>query len=131
MKRGTSKFSSFIFIFTVVMLLLRPSIIFSSNNFQAILAGADVRAWEIQKIVKKRPETVRISNIISEEDEGLASKNSFLFFYIYANKKWLFSLLIALSSILTQSLYFLKQRSALFKIAPGNARYLALSIIRI
>lgn len=131
MKGGKNIFLNSVFIFTVIILLLRPSIIFSFANIQAVLSAPHVTAWEMQKIVKKRPETVRISNIISEELKGFTSKNLFLFFYLYANKKWLRDLFYALSSLLSQSLCFLRKRSVLFDISPGNERYLAVSVIRI
>ncbi len=131
MKGGKNIFLNSVFIFTVIILLLRPSIIFSFANIQTVLSAPDVRAWEMQKIVKKRPETLRISNVISEELKGFTSKSLFLFFYLYANKKWLRDLFYALSSLLSQSLCFLRKRSVLFDISPGNERYLAVSVIRI
>jgi len=131
MKGGKKILFKSVFIFAVIILLLRPTIIFSSNNYQAILSAPDVRAWQLQKILKKKPENFRISNIISKENEDLTLKTPFLFFYLYQKKAWLHALLIALSFTLSRSLCFVKRRSALFEISPSNERYLAISVIRV
>lgn len=128
--RNNILFSSF-FVFTVIILLLRPVIIYGSNSLQSFLSAAETKAFGIRSIVKKRRDTVRLSNIISKENEDITIINRFSSFFLFFNKKWLSKILTALSFLLSQFTLLLKKRATLFEIVPDNHHYLALSVIRI
>ncbi len=131
MKGRRSILLSWFFSFTVIILLLRPAIIFSSDTLQSTINIAESSAAGIQNILKKRREIVRIGNIISKENKDVIIADNLSVFFLFANKKWLRKLLFALSLLLSQFIFLIRKRATLFEIVPSNHHYLALSVIRI
>ena len=130
MKGSYKTFTSFLFFFAVAILLIRPIIIFSSNTAHLLINVSVSKSFEIQKVVKKRRETVRLNNMITKEVEEITLANSVTSFLIIAQKIWLQKVLLALSSLLSLFTFF-KRRSTFFEIIPDNHHYLALSVFRI
>lgn len=123
--------SRYLFMFAVVILLLRPSIIFSSTTVQNLLVSVGSGVAAVKDFVKKRREPARIGNIITRDVEKITIENKQLPFSLFAVKNWLSKLLLALSLLLSQFIFLIRKKGTLFEIVPNNQHYLALSVIRI
>ena len=120
-----------VFVLTVILLLLRPAIIFSSHTLSSILWSTEARTVAIGKIIKKKPEVLHVNNLIHNEEEHIEIENELLIFWLFAIRRFLKKNLYALSCLLSQFVFKIKRKATLFDIVPDNHYYLALSIIRI
>lgn len=130
MKGRPRIFTVSVFILVVVILFLRPTIVFRSHLLQS-LNYASQGAFGIAKAIKKRKEGTRLNNLICKEVEDLKIGDQSIDFWPTVIKKHLREIYYLLSFLLSLFVFRIRRKSTLFQIIPGNDHYLALSVIRI
>ena len=130
MKGGNSIFSTFLFVFTVIILLIKPAIFLRSQSLHSNHPQLS-KAYLVKQGIKKTRERLRINNIINNAIPEISISNEFVYFYLFANRQRLEQILLLLSSLLSLFSFFKRKRRSLFEIVPDNHHYLALSVIRI
>jgi hypothetical protein len=131
MKGQLSIYSLSIFMVVVVILFLRPTIVFSSHLLQSSNYALQVETGAVAKTVRKHKSGVRLNNIICEDVEQIRLPNSSIDFWHVAIRKYLRTVSFSLSLLLCLFLFKIRRRSTFFGIVPVNHYYLALSVILI
>lgn len=127
--KETRASSTFIFLFTVVLLIIRPVIIFGSVAVQQAYLK-ESKVFGLVRSVRKRKEKIP-SVVLYREEERQIVGTSFLAFLLLFLRKWQRKALELLSLFVSGLHFLLKRRRTFFEIIPDNQHYLMLSVFRI
>jgi hypothetical protein len=127
--QGRKSSVSLTFLFTVILLILRPFIIFSSPAIQQAYSK-ESRVFGLVRSVKKRKESFSPVDLFREEEKKVVAI-SFLAFLLLFFKRWLRKAIELLSIYISGLHHLLKRRRTFFEVYPDNQHYLALSVFRI
>lgn len=118
-----------IFLFTVILLIMRPFIVFSSSTIQEAYCK-EAKVFGLVKTVRKRKENFA-SVLLYKEEEKPFRHFAFLGALLIFLCKWQRKAIELLSYFLAGLHFLLKRRHTFFEINPLNDYFLSLSVLRI
>lgn len=119
------------FFVAVILLIIRPFIVFSSPLIQDILQNQETKTFGLIRAVRKRKENFySIDELIQAEEPDQKVKFP-LPLLLQSLKNWLRELIINSSLANTSFISFLSYRRSVFDISCHNHRYISFSVFRI
>ena len=119
--------ATMIFLFTAMILVARPALVFGSSSIRTALVEHS-NGYGLIKAVRKRKERIPVIDILRDEDRrflqtGLAA-------VLLPVRKFLFRVL-AMMALAYSGVYVVKRRRTVFEVRACNNHFLSLSMLRV